>query len=171
MSERWRAIKGYEGYYEVSSLGRVCSLHSGHGKTPGRLKKLSDHARGYKFVKLHRRDGSCRAPLVHRLVVEAFIGPIPDGYEVNHIDGDKRNNCVTNLEIVTRQQNIDHAVATGLISNKGERNSQSKLTAEQVREIRDRHRRGVAYGSLAKEYGVSVSLVRQIVNRLVWSHL
>ena len=172
-TESWRSVKEYGSYYEVSDQGRLRSLHAGHGNTPGTLKKWTDHAQGYKATVLYRGDGSARGFLVHRLVAEAFLGEIPVDCEINHLDGDKHNNCVGNLEIVTRQQNIDHAVEHGLIDNKGERNSSARLTAEQVLEIRSRYRHGggPGYKALAKEYGVSWESVRDIIKRRNWWHV
>jgi hypothetical protein len=65
------------------------------------------------IVGLHS-DGKRSNQLVHRLVAQAFIGFIDRGFEVNHKDGDKTNNCVSNLEIVTRSENCTHAIRTGL---------------------------------------------------------
>lgn len=74
------------------------------------------NSKGYKLITI---NGSSK--LIHRIVCEAFNGPIPEGYVVNHIDGDKANNNIENLEAITQKQNIQHAYNTGLISNTRER--------------------------------------------------
>lgn len=100
----WKPIQGYEGFYEVSSEGRVRSLR---GKKP-RLLNINKTVAGYPHVGLVKRVDGLRRRFwysVHRLVAAAFIGPCPDGYVVNHKDEDKANNLVSNLEYVTRREN------------------------------------------------------------------
>ena len=110
---------------------------------------------------------------IHRLVAMAFIPNLDNLPEVNHKDGNKLNNCVTNLEWVTGLQNIKHAWKTGLIKGlKGEKNGRSKLTNEEVKEIRNKYtgKRG-EIANLAKEYGVSWSLIKLIVTNKKWVHI
>ena len=101
--EIWKDIPGYEGKYQVSSYGRVKSLNymrtgkanilkPGHGKS------------GYFSVTLSN-NGSYKQKLVHRLVWEAFNGPIPEGYEVNHRDENPGNNRLDNLNLLTHTDN------------------------------------------------------------------
>lgn len=176
--KNWRSVPGYEGEYEISDTGQIRSLDRramvGHGATRsvrGRLVTQSAHQHGYVVVSL-QRDNKSRVFLVHRLVAMAFLGAIPEESEVNHKDGDKRNNAVGNLEIVTRQENIDHAVRTGLIDNKGEKNATSRLTTCQVREIRSLHRDGWGgYKALGKRFGVPWGTVRNVVKRRTWGHV
>lgn len=114
MNEEWRAIAGTRGEYWVSSLGRVMSKK--HGST--RILKPVRVSNGYLAVDLSMCNIRTKG-LIHRLVAEAFI-PNPDNLpEVNHIDEDKANNCVYNLEWCTREYN--HAYGTAR-----ERNVQSK---------------------------------------------
>ena len=116
-NEEWRPVKGYEGRFEVSNYGRVKSfLTMGNCRKVGaeyaHLLKPKKTNRGYLRVCL-RIDGKTKDFSVHRLVVDAFIG-IPDGMVVNHIDGCKTNNNLTNLEVVTYTGNLLHAIHTGL---------------------------------------------------------
>lgn len=105
--EQWRDIPGYEGLYQVSSLGRV--------KSNKRIKSLRTDKRGYLTVWLCK-DSVQKNYKAHRLVALAFI-PNPENKKtVNHIDGDKQNNCVENLEWATHSENIIHANKTGLRS-------------------------------------------------------
>ena len=116
MIEKWKPIKGYEGLYEISNLGNVKSL----GRTDRfnkkwgcRIMKPTYVGKHYKMVRLCK-DGKTKNKKVHRLVAEAFI-PNPDGKpQVNHIDGNKDNNIVSNLEWVTNSENQIHARANGL---------------------------------------------------------
>lgn len=110
MKEEWKPIKGYEGLYEVSNMGRVKSLHRSQGII---LKQGTFH--GYMKVGLHK-NGTRSTKKVHRLVATAFIRN-PNNYEfVNHKDGNKKNNTVDNLEWCTRSYNMRHAYHNGLMN-------------------------------------------------------
>lgn len=113
MEELWRPISGLEDNYEVSNLGRVRRIKSGCGTYEGRILNFIENGKGYVIAPMTLNSKKYRR-YVHRLVADAFI-PNPDGKpEVNHIDGNKRNNCVDNLEWVTRSENCAHACRTGL---------------------------------------------------------
>lgn len=109
MEEEWRPVKGYEGLYEVSNMGRVKSLH--YGKE--RILRGTDAFDGYKIVSLTKQ--TIKKKRVHRLVAEAFIPNPMNLPVVNHLDGDKHNNCVSNLEWCTKKENTNHAIKTGLM--------------------------------------------------------
>jgi len=106
--EQFKDVKGYEGLYEVSNHGRVFS-HYGKGKILSSCKTSS----GYKLVNLVK-DGIKKDVNVHRLVANAFIDNPLGKRCVNHIDGNKTNNSVDNLEWVTERENTQHAIRTGL---------------------------------------------------------
>lgn len=97
--EIWRDIEGYEGLYQVSNYGRV--------KHNNRIKKATPTTRGYLDVQLWK-DNKCTHKLVHRLVYMTFIGAIPDGMQVNHIDECKTNNVVSNLNLMSPKENINY---------------------------------------------------------------
>ena len=103
MIEEWRRIPGYGGFYNVSNIGRVCSTINGDI----RIKKLHKSKDGYLKVVIGHGDMR-KSAFVHRLVALLFIGELSDK-EVNHLDGKKDNNCVSNLEICTHQENMRHA--------------------------------------------------------------
>lgn len=114
MIEEWRDIKGFEGVYQVSNMGRVRSLDHITGGKHWRGKILSTAVTaGYPIVKLSK--GSEKHPRrVHRLVAEAFLDNPENLPEVNHIDGNKNNNRMDNLEWCTSKENKIHAWVTGL---------------------------------------------------------
>jgi hypothetical protein len=111
VSTEWKSV--FNGLYEVSDIGEVRRAVDGVNTHAGRNLKPCKSSNGYMIVGLHS-DGKRSNQLVHRLVAQAFIGFIDRGFEVNHKDGDKTNNCVSNLEIVTRSENCTHAIRTGL---------------------------------------------------------
>lgn len=114
MEEIWKDIPGYEGLYQVSNKGNVRSLNWGNRGFVRNLY-LKKHNRGYRHVEL-AKNGKRKAFTVHRLVATAFI-PNPNNYQtINHIDEDKTNNTVENLEWCTMSQNMRHTI--GLHSEK-----------------------------------------------------
>lgn len=173
-TEIWCAIKGYEGSYAVSNHGRVKSLdrtvvmRNGISRTQkGCILKPSVNTQtGYESVCLWRDNAYDRAT-IHRLVAAAFV-PNPDNKpEVNHIDSNRRNNHWSNLEWVTRQENILHGVEVGNIENPA-----AKLTKKEVREIRSRRlNSGTKLKALARDYGVTESAISNIINHKTWTHV
>lgn len=104
--EVWKDIEGFEGLYEVSSLGRIKTLHY-YGGNQTRILKLQSDKNGYLTVGLHK-GGVTYQKKVHRLVAIAFI-PNPENLpQVNHKDEDKENNCVENLEWCTSKYNVNY---------------------------------------------------------------
>lgn len=120
-SEEWRAVVGYEGRYEVSNLGRVRSLdrlvRGGKGglrPVKGRVLKPMAGQYGHLSVDLCKGGRRIRRmSRVHRLVLESFVGPCPDGMEVCHYDGDPANNRIENLRYDTRSANMFDRVRHG----------------------------------------------------------
>lgn len=118
MTEEWRQIPGYEGYYEVSSLGNVRSIDRVVFNKIGRkyamkgvVRKLRFDRDGYTLVDLYNNE-KFRTHKVHRLVASSFLGVGSSALSINHKDMNRSNNAVSNLEWCTHQQNTDHAIAT-----------------------------------------------------------
>lgn len=135
-SEEWRPVVGYEGLYEVSNLGRVKALErsvKSHNQVcefyrtyPERLISMHRLDRNYYQVFICK-DGVSKGYLIHRLVAEAFIPNPENKPEVNHKDRNPANNCVSNLEWVTKLENIRDAINKGwdpTLSRKGKKNSE-----------------------------------------------
>lgn len=114
----WKSIAGYEGYYEISDIGsvrsvdRVISNSNRTQRLKGRLKAFKVDRDGYLKVALSK-DGISKTYAVHRLVYETFVGEIPDGYEINHINCVRDDNRPANLECVTHSDNIKHTIKNG----------------------------------------------------------
>lgn len=155
-NEEWRDVVGFEGYYRVSSLGKVESLHRGRRL----ILKGFDDGYGYLQVRL-RANGLNRSVKIHKLVAEAFLGPCPVGMEVNHMKGIKTDNRAKMLEYMTKPENIAHAVANGLRAE-GENASMAKLSDAQVDEIIRRAAAGESKPFLAKEFLVTDGHIRQL---------
>ena len=123
---KWKWIKNWEERYEVSDSGEVRSWYYGVKKLDiPRPLKIKKDKYGYCAVSLHHKDVK-KSYTVHRLVAEAFIPNPKNLPQVNHIDGDKNNNSVQNLEWCTNRENIVHAYKSGLISRKKQSISQKR---------------------------------------------
>lgn len=163
-----RPISGFGGCYWVTENGAVTTTR--RQGSPGGYMKQQIGKDGYHRVNLTYR-GKRKTCLVHRLVAEAFIDN-PDGKAcVNHIDGDKGNNTVDNLEWCTYSENMCHAIARGLNKTpalSGENHPMAKLTQMDVDRIRELAKRGVQNSVLAKEYGVTKEAIGNIVKNKSW---
>jgi len=164
--EQWKPIPNFSNY-EASTKGR---LRSKNYKLTGEARVLKPAlSGGYLKTMIKDDEGKYRSYNVHKFVAMAFIGLNTEGKEVNHIDGNKLNNCPENLEYVTRSENLKHAYELGLITPKvGSSNGNAKLTEKQVREIRNHAANsGRYYGrkELAEKYGVSECTIKEVVSR------
>ncbi len=168
--EEWRDVFGYEDLYQVSNYGRVMRIGGGKGAQPGRILKDSKSER-YSRIELSKNNRT-RSYSVHRLVLEAFIGLSLEGHEVNHKDGNKRNNRLENLEWVTASQNVRHSIdILGVARARGENSALSKLTENQVREIRRLLKQGLTRKEVACKFGVTTNNIRAIATGFTWKHI
>lgn len=176
--EIWKPVPGFEGY-EVSDLGRVRSWISRHGRrSEPRPMKPAPDAHGYLRVTL-RLNGAPVYRKVHQLVLEALVGPCPDGMEGCHNDGNRANAALTNLRWDTRPNNFADKIEHGT-HHRGNRCPTSKLTEAQVKEIRKTYGpavgtgyhsiNGVTYDELASRYGVSKAAISLIVREERWEY-
>lgn len=110
-NEAWRPVVGYEGVYAVSDHGRVARVAAGQGARPG-IRRQSTHPNGYRQVALSKGN-RVTTKKVHRLVLEAFVGPCPDGLEGCHEDDNPSNNHLANLRWDTHQANCEERSANG----------------------------------------------------------
>jgi hypothetical protein len=152
------------GMYEVSDTGEVRNIKT------GRVMKQSTDTKGYPQLELHA-GGIGRTTKVHKLVAWAFLGEPPfDKAQVNHIDGNKKNNSVGNLEWVTCRQNIRHS----WINRKplrGEAHGNAKLTEDKVLEMRRLRHEGVSQKEIAATFGVELATITDVVSGRSWVHV
>jgi len=183
MQETWKPVLGYEGLYEVSDMGRVKSLgrpykmRNSHKpevimdcRKPERILKPGSKPNGYAQVMLYALDGSKWQPCVHRLVLEAFVSPMPEGMEANHINGEPYDNRLENLEWMTHQENIIHSRHT-LGKCVREKNGLAKLTEQQVIQLRQARANGQPISPLAREFGVSIAAACNAATGKTWKTL
>ena len=140
--EEWKYIKGYEGLYQVSNLGRVKSLkryvqnHSGlQYLKEEQIRKPSERKdkrkkQGYLAVQLYK-DNKSKNCYIHRLVAEAFVENPYNKKTVNHINGDKHDNRAINLEWSSYRENNIHAIEVGLNDSKHKRNCKGSIAVAQ----------------------------------------
>lgn len=190
----WMPI--YDGYYDVNELGEIRRAKPGIATFVGRPVRPIQGPTGYAQVQLHFGDRNRRA-YVHHVVAEAFLGPRPPGCVVNHIDGNRLNNALANLEYVTSKENAAHALRTrgrtrGPTKPKaplrgrpcGERHwshrrpdrvargeGRSLLTDNDVRRMRALRAEGWTYQAIATEFRVCSAQAYRIVKGLQWRHV
>ena len=157
--EMWKDIPGYEGRYQASSLGRIRSVprpvrcaNNGIRTVPGRVLRPGRYDKsGHVSVVLgHGENGTP----VHQLVAKTFLGPRPDGAEILHGDGNPLNNSLENLRYGTRLENIYDMYRHGT--------GRSKLSVEEVLKIKGRLSNGEKGSVIARDYGVSQTVVSNI---------
>jgi hypothetical protein len=188
MQEEWKAVIGFEGWYEVSTQGRVRSLertveqgapYMASGKKLLRLqgtilKPYNASRYGHKNVRLYMRKEGKRGfkdSGVHRLVLEAFVGPPPEGMECRHLNGNASDNRLDNLAWGTHQQNMDDREGH-CRHQKGSMTERAKLTEADIPYIRSRKsKEWGAMSRVAREFGVDAATIRDIWIGKTWKHV
>ena len=170
MKEEWGTIENFPDY-EVSSFGNV---RSNKRKSIRELIQYPFKQSDYKCVYLYEK-GKRFVPkkrntiLVHKLVLLTFVGKPKEGQECNHIDGDKQNNHVPNLEWVSRKENLKHAVDNKLYQ-RGEQRPTSKLKLYEICRIRKLAKNGIKLKTIATHFKVHPATISRIVSKQSWSH-
>jgi len=166
MKEIWKDIDGFEVYYQVSNLGRVMSFH---GKST-RIISGSKAGSGYTKI-IFRGGGKDEHRYLHRIVASAFIPNHQGKRCVNHKNGIKNDNRVSNLEWVTHSENKKHA-ASELFVGIGENNGYNTLTENDVLQIRSIYEQGwLSQYKIANAYKVSVMTINRAIRGISWSHI
>ncbi len=187
MEEIWKDVVGYEGYYQISDLGRVKSVGRWINVRGGgeRFKKetINKHfidRYGYWRIELNK-DNVAKKYFIHVLVGKAFILNPNNLPEVNHEDGIKSNNFPTNLKWCDTTYNNRHARSTGLNDFHGEKHYDSRLTESQVLEIRrlanecainnEFRRKKYPIKKWIKDFGITQGAFYAIIKRKTWKHI
>jgi len=161
LNERWLPVVGYEGWYDVSNMGRIRRAKTSRGATRLHIIGSQKEDRGYLITRLHKHGGRYRVR-VHSLVATAFLGSRPDGMQVNHIDGIKTNNNADNLEYVAPLENIHHALRLGL--------RRQILSVNDVYAIRELLKEQTQT-SIARTFGVTQTAISYISTGTNWGWL
>lgn len=160
MKNSFKEIPGYNGRYFIDRNGNI---YSSYIKRTMKQRTVC----GYKAVTLLHDNGK-KFTGVHRLVYQTFVGQIPKKMEINHVDGNKSNNKLENLELVTSSENKLHAFRTGLKSLIGEKHNNLKLNNKSVLYIMSSKERGI---DLAAKFNVGPSMICRIRKGKAWAHL
>lgn len=177
--EFWKDIPGYENIYKINYLGDIKSLprwvknNRATFLTKEKILKPIKSKIGYNVVFL-TNNGLRKSKYIHRLIAEVFIPNPENKPQVNHIDGNKSNNSIDNLEWNTSKENVNHAIKIGLtISLKGENTYHCKLTEQKVLAIRRLYRMNPKFNQskLAIKVGVSNQNINDIIKRKAWKHI
>jgi hypothetical protein len=163
--ETWRQVKEYENLYHISNYGNIRS-----DKNNNKELKQFVNRHGYKIVSLCTNYVK-KTFKVHILVSYAFMDAPKIGYEINHIDGNKANNNLNNLEWVTKSENALHAFKLGLrIKKFGEDNPNNKLTFDEVKEIKTLLP-SKTNSQIAKIFSVTSQNINSIRKLKSWSYV
>jgi len=170
MSIIWLPVKGYENRYKISNTGIIIRIVGRMCKKDRELTPyLNDN--GYYMIQLH--DGVAgKKTRLHRLIAEHFI-PNPDNKPyINHINGNKSDNAIPNLEWCTKKENADHATETGLHDIRGSKHFAAKFTEQEIIEIRKEYSlKNIRPVDALKKYSISKGTYFDIVKRRRWKHI
>ncbi len=161
--EEWKVIPGFE-RYEVNIVGEIRNV-----KTKRTLR--SNLFKGYLGINIMQSVNVRRHMKSHNAVMRAFFGPCPEGMQVNHIDGNKLNNALHNLEYVTIHQNVMHAIEVLGKHKRGENNGRARLTESDIREIRRLASEKVTHREIGLRFGIGPKYVNRITSRHLWRHI
>lgn len=169
--EEWRIIPSFPDY-EASNFGRIRRRTRAPHTRPGRILKTPPNRSGYLKAALSINN-KMKHTTVHRLVAEAFLGPRPLGMVINHKNLVKSNNQPENLEYVTRQENEKHAQINGHKADSwrpllSKMSPSRKISADDVREIRQLAKTGIPRRMLGQKFGISQSQIGRIIHRKRW---
>jgi hypothetical protein len=169
--ETFKPVVGFEGVYSVSDTGRVVSLSriDSAGKTRvERVLKPTINKDGYAKVNFWD-DGRCYRLFLHRIVHEAFIGPIPDGYEINHLNGIRNDNRPANLSAVTHAENVIYS--RDVLKANYATYGNGRMTRAQIDTIKELAAAGISQREIATQLGFAKASVWNVLRGKTWAHI
>lgn len=170
--EIWKDILEYKGLYQISTHGRVKRL-IGWKCSRERIIKQRWWRKGFSYLCVELCKNGKRKPYkIHRLVLETFTGPLPHGKESRHLDGNRINNHLNNLQYGTKSENTLDSVRHGThIDIRGSKHHLAKLTEEKVLRIRQLLKDGHSGVEIARQFDVSIASISNIKLRKIWTHI
>ena len=164
--EIWKDIAGYEGLYQISTMGRIKSFVFGAGKI------LNPGASGYDYKKVTLcKNGEHRHVNIHALVAKSFIGNCPKNKEVRHLNGKGTDNRLSNLKYGTRSENNLDKFLHGT-DNNGSRNHMAKLCEVDVLKMRGiRKTTGLSYEKIAKLFNITAMTAYRAITKQSWRYV
>jgi len=176
-SEIWKDVVGYEGIYKVSSFGKVKRIKASQGTSEGKiLKPIRNVQTKYLCVGLCSHGIKQKNKTIHRLVLEAFIGP-GIGLETRHLDGNVNNNKLSNLSYGTHGENMKDRTLHGrhfqsVVDNRGTKHGLSKLTDDDVIKIKTLLNNGrISQKEIAALFDIHQVTISKIKLGKLWKHL
>lgn len=177
MMTEFRPVVGYEDCYVISDDGQVVRILT-YGRNPkSRWKPCAHRVKKGGYVTFHLcKDGVRKDPLAHRLVWEAFCGPIPDGLEINHINCIRSDNRLGNLELMTKSENTAYAFShngrpPANNPSPGSKHGMAKLTESDIPIIRKLAADGATLVRIGTMFGVTPENIGAIVHGKIWRHV
>ena len=184
-NEIWRVVPWSNGLYYASNLGRIKRIEGvvrnrpsnidGYRKTGGKILKQKTKRNGYMEVNMYIEPQKSKMCYVHRAVYFSFNPTADFSLQINHINLDKSDNALINLDLVTPSENIKHAYENGKINlpkgRLGESATNVKLSKNDVISIREIYKQTKAVTRIAKLFNISKTQVQRIVKRKSWSHI
>ena len=175
--EKWKFIKGFDKNYQVSSYGKIKTMNRPVYRKSGKIHYIVKEkilkcylsTSGYIATSLRLNDKETKL-YIHRIVASHFVPEIFGKTHVNHKDGNKLNNNADNLEWVTPKENIEHAIRSGLLNNKGHNHGLSKLTDREILFIRNDYP-SLSNKEVALIYSIHYMHVSKIRNNKTWKHI
>lgn len=173
--EIWKDIQGYEGFYQVSNLGRIKSKRDNHGKLRDKILKAGKNPAGYLGITLYRKTIKEQRS-VHGFVSESFIPNPRSKPQINHKNGIKHDNRAINLEWVTPKENVRHSLEVlrnhTNLQRKGENHPLSKLNNKSVSLIKMLIKENnITQVEIGKMFGISSHNIRSIKMGRLWKHI
>lgn len=168
--EIWKAIPEFEDLYIISNYGKVKSIGIGNNRKTGQIISTWLSPKwNYENINLYK-NGNKYTFTIHQLVASIFIGNCPEGYEVNHIDNNKSNNRLDNLEYLTHSENMIHAYNFDRNISHGESHGRAKLILKEVLEIKELLKTDLTQKEIGLRYNIKPQQISRIKTGKRWAN-
>jgi hypothetical protein len=166
--EIWKVIPNTDNKYEVSNFGNVRNIKTKKIRKPVMIGNIVKNRYPAVRIPINKK---WKTQLIHRLVATSFLIKPYGKNQVNHINGNKLDSSLKNLEWCNQQENSSHAWSIGLYNHIGINNNKSKLSESDVFKIRNRYACGISIVELSNIFGVSTTNISAIIKNKIWKHI